>query len=133
MNSAVNDRPDVSPELELHKVVSAGPCGVSMMDSEGRFEFVNEALAQGLGYGAGDLVGKSWIDLVYVRDRLAVIEAVDSLHVTGKQRVQCRLTHRNGHECAVELLFSTRKGATNTDSGLFCFCKPLETPALTLS
>ena len=114
-------------------MAEAGPCGVSMMNSDSRFEFVNEALAEGLGYHVADLIGSPWIDVVFPEDRQAVLEAVDNVTFIGRFAIQCRLAHRDGKLTNVELLFTTRKGANNTDSGLFCFCKAIDVQAVTIA
>ena len=110
-------------------MIAVVPCGVSMMDPNGRFVFVNEALAEGLGYHVSELLGRHWIESVFLDDREAVLEAIDEVTAMGRSQVQCRVVHRNGRKTAVELVFTTRKGANNTDSGLFCFCRTLDLAA----
>jgi PAS domain S-box-containing protein len=108
----------------LANAISSVPCGVSILDLNGKFEFVNEAFAESLGFAASELLGRSWRELIHPDDRETSDRAYEAMLEAGRAALQCRILPRNGEALAVDLLLAKRRNRDNLNSGHFCFCKP---------
>ena len=91
-----------------------------------RFEFVNEAFAEALGYNSEQLVGHPWDEVILEDDQAAAKQTYQTMLETGKSTLECRLSHRNGKSLRMDLMLVKRKAADNTCAGHFCFCKALD-------
>ncbi|MBZ5514696.1 MAG: PAS domain S-box protein [Acidobacteriia bacterium] len=79
-------------EQRFRSVFEQSPLGVALCDLEGRFFETNTALTQALGYDAGELRGRSYLDITHPDDRPRSLENSNSLragaadHFTLDQR-----------------------------------------------
>ena len=78
------------------------PIGMGIVDPRGRFERVNDAICQLLGYSEEELVGRvNPLDLMHPDDRGGEGEGLREM-LRGERRtfaIEKRLIHKDGHRC----------------------------------
>ena len=80
---------------------------VCMVDSEGRFVYVNAAITEILGYTPQELVGRQIADFMHPDDRERTLRSAARVMQGEVQRhFENRYVHRDGH--AVDLMWSAR-------------------------
>ena len=115
----------VRTSQQLQEMIQAVPCGVSMLDLSGRYEFVNQAFADALGFQTQELIGRPWGETVHSEDLEAVSVAYERMLLEGRADLKCRVKHHSGETILVEMLLAKRRDADNVDAGHFCFCRPI--------
>ena len=94
-------------------VFDGSPVATAVVDLDGRFVQVNDALAMICGRPAGDLVGRSFAEITHPGD-LAVDEELLAEVRAGQRggyQMEKRFLHRAGHEVWVELTVSAVRDA----------------------
>ncbi|RPJ66184.1 MAG: PAS domain S-box protein [Acidobacteria bacterium] len=75
--------------------------GIVVQDADGRIAFVNPAAAALLGYGPGELLGRSWTIVTPV-DQQDTVRVADDLRARGAwSRYELELLHRTGRRVPV--------------------------------
>jgi diguanylate cyclase (GGDEF)-like protein/PAS domain S-box-containing protein len=82
------------------------PLAMALLDDDGRFARVNEALCCLLGYTSEDLLGLSYEQVVYPSDHPAADE-----HPPGADTDECKLRHRDGQAVWVRASARTMTGS----------------------
>ena len=90
-------------------VFDGSPVATAVVDLDGRFVQVNEALAMICGRSADELLGRTFAEITHPDD-LAIDEELLAEVVAGRRngyRLEKRYVHRAGHDVWVELTVST--------------------------
>lgn len=96
------------PELVcLDDVVELMLDAICVVDRDGRFLFVNAAFERIFGYGAGEVIGRSMVDLVFPEDRGRTLQTVEKLLAgVPEPQFENRWVHKDGR--IVDVLWSAR-------------------------
>ena len=103
----------IAAEGLFRAVFDGSPVATAVVDLDGRFVQVNDALAMICGRTADDLVGRTFAEVTHPDD-LAVDEellAEVRAGLRGGYQMEKRFVHRAGHEVWVELTVSTVRDA----------------------
>jgi PAS domain S-box-containing protein len=84
-------------QARFQRIVETAQEGIWQVDGEGRTVYANRHLADMLGYGTEELLGRSAFDLV-PEDELAGAREAWTRRVAGtSERIEFRLRHKGGH------------------------------------
>jgi PAS domain S-box-containing protein len=103
--------PDDLPASIYRRLVEVALDVITLLDSEGRVRFVNEAVYQVLGYPPADVVGRPIEDFFHPDDKQRAVERLQktlSERDAGGQTEIFRLRHRNGSYRHLESLAVSR-------------------------
>ena len=93
----------------LAEILDHAPIGMAVVDpATGRFERVNHAMCEMLGYTEDELLPRTWTELTFSDDVGDVIAGIDAL-TAGKldvYRAEKRYVHRDGHTIWAEIRVS---------------------------
>lgn len=92
-------------EARFQAVFESAAIGMALVDLDGRFLQVNQALCQLLGYQHGELVGKTFQEITHQDDLVKDLQLKDELQA-GKRdfyQMEKRYFHQSGHELWVQL------------------------------
>jgi diguanylate cyclase (GGDEF)-like protein/PAS domain S-box-containing protein len=106
----------IAAEGLFRAVFDGSPVATAVVDLDGHFVQVNDALAMICGRTADDLVGRSFAEITHPDD-LAVDEELLAEVRAGRRngyQMEKRFVHRAGHEVWGELTVSTVRDATGT-------------------
>ena len=95
-------------------VFDGSPAATAIVDLDGRFAQVNEALAMILGYSVDELVGRTFAEITHPDDLAVDLELLDEVLAGTRNGYQMekRYFHRAGHEVWAELSVATVRDAT---------------------
>ena len=99
-------------------VFDGSPAATAIVELDGRFAQVNEALAMILGYSVDELIGMNFADITHPDDLLVDLELLAEV-LAGKRsgyQMEKRYVHRAGHEVWAELTVATVRDATGAIS-----------------
>ncbi len=99
-------------------VFDGSPAATAIVDLDGRFAQVNEALAMILGYSADELVGRTFAEITHPDDLAVDLELLDEV-LAGKRngyQMEKRYIHRAGHDVWAELSVATVRDASGAIS-----------------
>jgi PAS domain S-box-containing protein len=116
---------------ELHRLVAEHSRDlISVVDLEGRTEFVSAAVESALGYSPDELVGSIWGEMVHPEDAHAVA-AYFSNRAAGLEvpPISARTRHKNGSWVTLEGSVSVMDGADGAPT-FVCVCRPVAHAAL---
>ena len=95
-------------------VFDGSPAATAIVDLDGRFTQVNEALAMILGYSVDELVGRTFAEITHPDDLAVDLELLNEV-IDGTRngyQMEKRYFHRAGHEVWAELSVATVRDAT---------------------
>ncbi len=95
----------IAAEGLFRAVFDNSPAATAIVDLDGRFAQVNEALAMILGYSVNELVGRTFAEMTHPEDLAIDLELLGEV-VAGKRsgyQMEKRYIHRAGHEVWAEL------------------------------
>jgi diguanylate cyclase (GGDEF)-like protein/PAS domain S-box-containing protein len=100
-------------EARFEEVVTASASGIALVALDGRIVRANAALAEMLGYPAGELAGRGLFDLVDPESAEVLREAMAGLLDGGRERVRQsqRLLRRDGDVARISLTASLLRDA----------------------
>jgi PAS domain S-box-containing protein len=85
-------------EARYRQIVETANEGIWMLDNDMRVTFVNDRLAQMLGYLSQEMVGKRKFDFVFSEDASFVQGLFDARRQGLRAHVDLRMRHKNGSE-----------------------------------
>src|SRR4030067_1249114 len=83
-------------EEKFHRIIDTAQEGVWMLDGEGRTTYVNERMAEMLGYSVKDLVNKSPFDFLAQEDRLKAMQSFERRKQKFKDVLDLRFLKKDG-------------------------------------
>lgn len=99
-------------ESLFRAVFDGSPAATAIVEPDGRFAQVNEALVMILGYTADELVGRSFTEITHPDD-LAIDQELLSEVLAGNRggyQMEKRYLHRSGHDVWTELTVAPVRG-----------------------
>jgi two-component system, cell cycle sensor histidine kinase and response regulator CckA len=110
---------------ETNLALSNAMPGISILNSEGRYERVNEAYAQMLGYPTSELIGAAWTPTVALDDRKQALEAYERMLSEGKGEFEARAVRKDGSLFYKHGLMVKRTDADGKLLGHYCFMRDI--------
>ncbi len=103
----------VAAEGLFRAVFDGSPAATAIVDLDGRFTQVNEALAMILGYAADALVGRTFAEITHPDDLAVDMELLGEVLAGTRSGYQMekRYIHRSGHDVWAELSVATVRDA----------------------
>ncbi|MFT7836842.1 EAL domain-containing protein [Saccharothrix sp. BKS2] len=101
-------------EARFEEVVTSSTSGVLLVDLDGRLARTNAAVTDILGYTAGELAGRTLLDLVHPDSAKHLAEALRGLVTGGPERIRQaqRLLRKNGDTARITLTASLLRDET---------------------
>jgi PAS domain S-box-containing protein len=99
--------------------------GISTLDSEGRYQRVNKAYAQMLGYLPNELVGMEWTPTISSEDRERGLETYQRMLAEGKAEFEARAVRKDGSMFYKHVLMVKRTDAAGKVLGHYCFMRDI--------
>jgi len=109
----------------LNQVFENAVEGISRIDSEGRYIFVNSAFANTCGYQSEDLVGSHWTQTVLPEDLPKAQKAYEDLLVHGKSETELRGVRQDGSPFDKEVVMIAEYSRGNEMVGHHCFMRDI--------
>jgi len=110
---------------ELNMALTNAMPGISRMDHNGHYLYVNDAYAGMLGYTPNELLGLSWEPTVHEDDRSLAITAVQTAIKEGKGEFEARAIRKDGSEFFKQVLIVAIIGKDGQVVGHHCFMKDI--------
>ena len=99
--------------------------GISKLDTEGRYLFVNQSYANAVGYQPEEMVGMSWPKTVHPDDLEKLIAAYQQMLQDGKVEVEARGIRRDGSSFYKQLVMISIYDDQQQFIGHHCFMKDI--------
>jgi PAS domain S-box-containing protein len=86
-------------EAKYRSLVENTVNGIISVNLEGRFTFVNRAICAMTGYAEKELIGKPFVGLIHLDDRLRILGAFQNFMMNPdlKPRFEFRVIHKKRH------------------------------------
>lgn len=84
--------------------------GLTVLDEDGKIEFVNQRLCRMLGYRAEEIIGQGWQFIIYPQDIPIVQKEIERRRKGLPGHYECRLRHRNGNDIPCLISAACRLG-----------------------
>jgi PAS domain S-box-containing protein len=110
---------------ETNLALSNAMPGISILDCEGRYERVNEAYAEMMGYSTSELVGVDWTPTVLLEDRKQAVEAYERMLSKGNAEFDVRAVRKDGSLFYKHVLMVKRTDANGKLLGHYCFMRDI--------
>lgn len=101
--------------------------GVSSLNLQGEFVYLNDAFAQMCGYQISDLLGQSWLYILHEDDREAATGLYKNLSERDKQVMEVRGRKKDGTEFNASITIITKCNENNLTLGYYCFMSDITT------
>ena len=109
--------------IDAQAVVEMAMEGISKLDDNGRYVFVNQQYAALLGYCPEDLIGHTWEITVHPQDHPTVLTAFSRMLVRGKAEVELRGRRKDGSLIYKQVVIVKSESPDRGRSGHFCFVR----------
>lgn len=101
--------------------------GVSSLNLQGEFVYLNDAFAQMCGYQISDLLGQSWLYILHEDDREAATGLYKNMSERDKQVMEVRGRKKDGTEFNASITIITKCNENNLALGYYCFMSDITT------
>ncbi|HEX4639237.1 MAG TPA: PAS domain S-box protein [Chthoniobacterales bacterium] len=99
--------------------------GISILTPDGRYERMNEAYAEMMGYRSAELVGMDWMPTVAEKDRQGAMNAYKQMLAAGKSEFEACAIRKDGSVFDKHVLMVKRVDADGTLLGHYCFMRDI--------
>jgi two-component system sensor histidine kinase/response regulator len=115
-----------SIRLRLQQAINHAHDGMALIDSDGRFTYMNPAYAAIFGYAVDELLGAQWHSL-YHPEWAATIErlALPTLRQDGRWRGELVGKKRNDDAIDIEVSLTLLDDATSSDGAMLSVCRDI--------
>ena len=110
---------------ELHLALANAMPGISILNAEGRYEYVNDAYARMLGYESSELIGTGWAPTVAPDYRDVAVEAYQRMLSEGKGEFEVLAVRKDGSSFFKQVLMIKRTAKDGTVLGHHCFMRDI--------
>lgn len=109
--------------IDAQAAVEMAMEGISKLDDNGRYVFVNQQYAALLGYCPEELIGHTWEITVHPQDHPTVLTAFSRMLVRGKAEVELRGRRKDGSLIYKQVVIVKSESPDRGRSGHFCFVR----------
>lgn len=99
--------------------------GISRLDAQGHYVYLNRAYAAMLGYEPEELLGQDWLLRIHEDDRAKTIAAYQDMLSSGKAEVEVRAIRKNGSGFDQQLVMVSADDPQQARMGHYCFAKDI--------
>jgi PAS domain S-box-containing protein len=99
--------------------------GISQLDAQGRYTYVNQAYARMMGYLPEELIGLEWPVTVHPEDRAKVAVAYQQMRLRGKAEVEARAIRKDGSVFDKQVVLVQADDPPQQVVGHYCFMKDI--------
>jgi PAS domain S-box-containing protein len=110
---------------ETNLALSNAMPGISILNSEGCYERVNEAYAEMVGYQPSEMVGMDWTPTVAPDDRNVTTAAYERMLSQGTAEFEARAVRKDGSTFYKQVLMVKRTDANGDQLGHYCFMRDI--------
>ncbi|MFQ5539579.1 MAG: PAS domain-containing protein, partial [Candidatus Binatia bacterium] len=110
---------------EMNVALAKAMPGISRLDPEGRYEYVNEAYARMIGYTMGEMIGKDWAPTVHHDDRKNAVTAYQRMISEGQGEFEARAVRKDGSVFHKQVLMVRRGDSDGNFIGHHCFMRDI--------
>ncbi|MGB3294961.1 MAG: PAS domain S-box protein, partial [Phormidesmis sp.] len=108
---------------EMSTALSNAVEGISQLNPQGRYVFVNDAYAQMVGYTAAEIVGSDWQSTVHPDDHERAIAAYQQMLHQEKVELEVRGSRKDGSVFDKSLVMVSAYDEQRQFTGHYCFMK----------
>uniref|UniRef100_B8HRN4 histidine kinase n=1 Tax=Cyanothece sp. (strain PCC 7425 / ATCC 29141) TaxID=395961 RepID=B8HRN4_CYAP4 len=118
----ITDRKQAELQLrELNNALTNTVEGISRLDPQGHYTFVNQSYADMMGYTAAEMLGQHWHITVYPDDREAALAAYEQMRSWGKAKLKSRGLRKDGAVFHRRIVMVAVYDDQESFSGHYCF------------
>ncbi len=110
---------------ELMIALENAVSGISQLDTQGRYIFVNQSYANTVGYQPEEMIGMSWNKTVHPDDLEKLIAAYQQMQQDGKVEVEARGLRRDGSSFYKQMVMISIHDDRQQFIGHHCFMKDI--------
>ncbi|MEG4571564.1 diguanylate cyclase [Microcoleus sp. N3A4] len=110
---------------ELMIALENAVSGISQLDTQGRYIFVNQSYANAVGYQPEEMIGMFWEKTVHPDDLEKLIAAYQQMQQDGKVEVEARGIRRDGSSFYKQLVMISIHDDRQQFIGHHCFMKDI--------
>jgi PAS domain S-box-containing protein len=122
----INSRKQAEEELkQITTALSHAVEGISRLDTQGRYQMVNQAYANAVGYQPEDMIGMEWPRTVHPDDLDRLMAAYEEMLRTGKVKVEARGVRKDGSLFYKQLTMVATYDPQQKLTGHYCFMKDI--------
>ncbi len=99
--------------------------GISRLDAQGRYIFVNQAYASMIGYQPEELLGMEWLVSVHAEDHEKLMAAYQQMLAHGKAEVEARAVREDGSVFDKQVVMVRAYDQQQQFVGHYCFMKDI--------
>ncbi|MGI0485186.1 PAS domain S-box protein [Pantanalinema rosaneae CENA516] len=122
----ITDRKQAEAQLrEMSVVLEHAVSGISRLDQQGRYSFVNHAYASICGYQAPEMIGMTWQQTVHPDDTEMMIASYQQMQQVGKVEIEARGIRANGDSFYKQLVMIAIRDDQGQFVGHHCFMKDI--------
>ncbi|MEK6373296.1 MAG: PAS domain S-box protein [Acidobacteriota bacterium] len=110
---------------ERDKVLGDAIEGISFVDRQGRYTFVNSAFAAGLGYEPAELIGMPCAATIHPADLQTIIASFADARTGGKVERDVQAVRKGGGTLNIRIAVVASRGSDGTLLGHYCFAKDI--------
>lgn len=115
-------------EVKLNNLITALESaveGVSQLDKQGRFVYVNQAYANMIGYQPEELIGMDGKQNIYPKDREKVMVTHQRMLEEGKAEIEARGVRQDGSVFEMQAVIVRSDDQQQNYQGYYCFVKDI--------
>jgi PAS domain S-box-containing protein len=122
----ISSRKQAEEELkQITTALSHAVEGISRLDTQGRYQMVNQAYANAVGYQPEDMIGMEWPRTVHPDDLDRLMAAYEEMLRTGKVKVEARGVRKDGSLFYKQLTMVATYDPQQKLTGHYCFMKDI--------
>jgi PAS domain S-box-containing protein len=124
LENEINERKRAESALhETNLALTNAMPGISILNPEGRYERVNEAYAEMIGYQPNELVGMDWTPTIAPNDRERALAAYRRMLAEGKAEFEAQAVRKDKSVFDKHVLMVKRIDANGNFLGHYCFMR----------
>ncbi|MEE8126021.1 MAG: PAS domain S-box protein [Nitrospirales bacterium] len=113
-------------KANLQRAIDQGMEGLALLDREGKYTYMNPAIAEMYGYRAEELLGKSWKQLYSKRQLIRLEkECFPMLRNSGRWHGELLGLRKDGTDFPIEISLSLLTSPDGAPAGLVCTCRDI--------
>lgn len=122
----ISERTAAAAELrKMNVVLSNAVEGISQVDSNGTYCYMNDAYAKMVGYGEGDLLSEPWQSIFLPEHKNQLENAIEHVQTAGRAELDVRAVRKDMVVFNVHILLIRELTADGAFAGFYCFIKDI--------
>ncbi|MBD2158146.1 PAS domain S-box protein [Leptolyngbya sp. NM3-A1] len=110
---------------EMNLALENAVMGISYLDTEGRYQKVNQTYAGMVGYQPEEMLGMSWIQTVHPDELERMVAVYEGMQQSGQVELETRGMRRDGSDFYKQLVMVASYDEHHQFRGHYCFMKDI--------